>query len=297
MLMGLVAAAVLAQGDMVEVAGDGRARPAARHRRHRRQLRHHALHLRHHRADRRHRLRRRSRSGVFAVGEIISNLGDPEERQVFTVAGDEPLADAGGPQALGRADPAGHRASARSSACCPAPGRRSRRSRPTCSRRSSPRTRRGSAAAPSRAWPGPRPPTTPTRSASSSRCSRSGFPASGVMALMLGALTIHGIAPGPAGDDAEARPLLGAHRQHVDRQPDAGGAQPAADRPLGEPAPGALPPALPRHHGVLGHRHLQREQQRVRDLPDGDLRRHRLRLAEARAAARRRCCSGSCWGR
>ena len=49
-----------------------------------------------------------------------------------------------------------------------------------------------------------------------------GLPASGVMALMLGALTIQGIQPGPAGDDAAARAVLGPDRQHVDRQPDAG---------------------------------------------------------------------------
>ena len=36
---------------------------------------------------------------------------------------------------------------------------------------------------------------------------------------------------------------------------------------VGAAAEGALPPALPRHHGVLVHRHLQREQQRLRDLP------------------------------
>ena len=58
-------------------------------------------------------------------------------------------------------------------------------------------TRRGSATAPSRAWPARNPPTMPMPSASSSRCSRSGLPASGVMALMLGALTIQGIQPGP----------------------------------------------------------------------------------------------------
>ena len=33
---------------------------------------------------------------------------------------------------------------------------------------------------------------------------------------------------------------------------------------MGEPPEGALPAAVPGHHGVLGDRHLQREQQRVR---------------------------------
>ena len=40
---------------------------------------------------------------------------------------------------------------------------------------------------------------------------------------------------------------------------------------------GALSAAVPGHHGVLGDRHLQRQQQRVRDLPHRALRRHRLR--------------------
>ncbi len=57
MLMGLVAAAVLAQGRHGEIAGDGGHGLAARHRRHRRQQRGGALQLRHQRTDRRHRLR------------------------------------------------------------------------------------------------------------------------------------------------------------------------------------------------------------------------------------------------
>ena len=58
MLMGLVAAAVLAQGDMVKSLAMVVIGLAARHRRHRRQHRHAALQLRHLRADRRHRLHR-----------------------------------------------------------------------------------------------------------------------------------------------------------------------------------------------------------------------------------------------
>jgi hypothetical protein len=47
MLMGLVASAVLAHGDAVKGARDGRARPAPRPGRHRRQLGLAALHVRH----------------------------------------------------------------------------------------------------------------------------------------------------------------------------------------------------------------------------------------------------------
>ncbi len=59
-----------------------------------------------------------------------------------------------------------------------------------------------------------------------------GIPAGAAMALMLGALTIQGIAPGPAGDDRAPRPVLGRRRQHVDRQHDAAGAEPADGRAL-----------------------------------------------------------------
>jgi TctA family transporter len=60
----------------------------------------------------------------------------------------------------------------------------------------------------------------------------------------------------PAGDDRQARSFLGPNREHVDRQRDAGRAQLAADRHVGEPAQAALSAALPRYHGVLRDRHL-----------------------------------------
>ena len=107
--------------------------------------------------------------GVFAIGEIVANLGNPEERRVFTekVKGLMPTwADFKRRSARSRAA----HCSARSSACCPVPGRRSRRFPPTWSRRSSRKTLRASARAPSRAWPARNPPTMPTRNASSSRC-------------------------------------------------------------------------------------------------------------------------------
>ena len=47
--------------------------------------------------------------GVFAIGEIVANLGDPDERRGLHRQGDEPVADEGRPQALDRPDPARHR--------------------------------------------------------------------------------------------------------------------------------------------------------------------------------------------
>ena len=110
--------------------------------------------------------------GVFAVGEIISNLGDKQERRVLSakVSGLMPTwEDLKPPSCRSCAAPG----SAASSACCRAPDRRSPRSPPTCWRRRSPGLPSVSARAPSRASPVRKPPTMPTRSASSSRCSRS----------------------------------------------------------------------------------------------------------------------------
>ena len=93
--------------------------------------------------------------GVFAIGEIVANLGDPEKRTIFTekVTNLMPTWD-DFKQSVG-ADRCAAPCSARSSACCPAPARRSHRSPPTWWRRSSPRTRRASARARSRASPAP----------------------------------------------------------------------------------------------------------------------------------------------
>jgi hypothetical protein len=60
-----------------------------------------------------------------------------------------------------------------------------------------------------------------------------GIPGNAVMALMIGALTIHGIQPGPQIMTERPADVLGHDRQHVDRQPDAADHQPAPDRHLG----------------------------------------------------------------
>ena len=135
--------------------------------------------------------------GVFAMGEIIANLGDPEERSVFTSKVTNLFPDLRRPEALHRPDPPRHRArlvlrrAARHRAgdrlVLLLHGREEARQGPVALR---PRRDRGRGRRRN-------PPTTPTRSASSSRCSRSACRRAGVMALMLGALTIQGIQPGP----------------------------------------------------------------------------------------------------
>ena len=111
-----------------------------------------------------------------------------------------------------------------------------------------------------------------------------GIPTNPLMALMIGALMIQGIQPGPR-DPRAAGPLLGRGGQHVDREPDAGGHQPAAGRHVGVPAPDPLPAALPRHHPVLLHRRLRQQQQRLLRLADAGLGRAGLLLQQGGGAA------------
>ena len=124
-----------------------------------------------------------------------------------------------------------------------------------------------------------------------------GIPSTPVMAMMMGAMTIQGIAPGTAIIKERPDAVLGHDRQHVDRQPDAGHHQPAADRHLGEAAQGALPDPVPEHPGVLLRRRLQHRQQHVPHHHDGRLRAARLRVSSSSAARARRSCSASCSGR
>ena len=115
--------------------------------------------------------------------------------------------------------------------------------------------RRSSARARSRAWPGPRRPTTPPSPACSCRCSRIGIPTSATAAILIAAFQIFDLQPGPQLFEREPRARVGADRLAVRGQRDAARAQPAADPAVGEgardPAPGAL-------HGHPRVRHARR---------------------------------------
>ena len=176
MLMALVAAAVLTHGDLRQGARHGRARAAARARRHRRQLRRGALHVRRARAHRRHRLHG-DRGGAVRGGGDRGQPGTEGAARGVHRPDHAPDADARRTSRTRSGRRCAGRRSARSSACCRAPGRRCRRSRPTWSRRSSRATRRASARARSKASRRRRRPTTPPRRPRSSPRSRSAFPA------------------------------------------------------------------------------------------------------------------------
>ena len=87
-----------------------------------------------------------------------------------------------------------------------------------------------------------------------------GIPPNAVMALMVGAMTIHGIVPGPLVMVRNPSLFWGLIATHVDREPDAAGDQPPADRDVGPPVEGALPAPVPDDPDLLLHRHLLGEQ-------------------------------------
>src|SRR5262249_28810207 len=87
---------------------------------------------------------------------------------------------------------------------------------------------------------------------------------------------------GAARDDGSPGIVLGAHRQHVARQPHAGDLESADGRRVGTIAAGALPAALSRPPRVLLHLRLHHQQQAGRRLRDGVLYNLRLRGAQAR---------------
>ena len=123
----------------------------------------------------------------------------------------------------------------------------------------------------------------------------------------------HSINPGDGADDGRHDDLgdrarhrhhhrasavvLGHDRLDVDRQPDAGHHQPAADRHLGDPAQGALSDPVSIHTRVLLRGRVQHQQQHVPDHDDGRIRVARLRVSQARLREARRSCSALCWDR
>jgi hypothetical protein len=109
-----------------------------------------------------------------------------------------------------------------------------------------------------------------------------GIPSNPVMALMIGAMIIYGIQPGPAVMTEQPALFLGAHRLDVGPQRDAAGAQPAADRPVGDDDQRALSLPVSGDPGVLRDRRLQLQQRRVRPAADGGVRRAGLLLPQAR---------------
>ena len=124
-----------------------------------------------------------------------------------------------------------------------------------------------------------------------------GIPGSAAMAIMIAALMIQGIAPGPNIMTAAAGAVLGADHELLDRQPDAAGDGGAAGRHLGPDPDDPVPLALSGDPAVRLHRRLQRQQLDLRRLDGRGAGRPGLSDAAAPICRRRRCCSASCSGR
>ena len=185
-------ARLAAQGDR-----DDRARAAAGPRRHRRQFRRGALHLRHPGADRRHRLRR-GRDGRVRLRRDHHQSREHRKARDRHGQGQGPVAD----QASSSRQACARRAARHRARLGARPPARRRRDaglvrRLHASRRRSPRT-------PSRFGKGKIEGVAGPESANNAGAQTSfiplltlGIPPNAVMALMVGAMTIHNIQPGP----------------------------------------------------------------------------------------------------
>ena len=109
-----------------------------------------------------------------------------------------------------------------------------------------------------------------------------GHPRHRVMALMLGAMTMQGIAPGPQVMTAQPELFWGIIASMWIGNLAARHPQPAAGGDLGEAAQSAVPLAVSFDHHVLLHRQLQREQQSGRRVSVRARRRARLHPRQAR---------------
>ena len=262
----------------------GGAGAAARARRHRHQFRHPPLRLRLPGARRRHRIR------GAVDGDLRHRRGRLQSR---TEAGHRRRHQAPS-AASGRAGPISGSAcprfcaapcSARCSACCRAAARCWRPSAPIRWRRRSPSRRAISATATSAASRRRNRPTMPARRPRSFPMLTLGIPSNPTMAMMIGALMIHGISPGPRVMTDQPELFWGV----------------VASMWIGNlmlvvlnlPLVGIwvrflrIPYRLlfPVDHRVLLHRHLHDQQQRLRRVRDGVLCRVWLPLPQARLRA------------
>ena len=109
-----------------------------------------------------------------------------------------------------------------------------------------------------------------------------GLPTGPVTAVLMAALLIHGVPPGPQLVTEHPRRVLGLHRLDVCRQPDAARAQPAAGRHVRQRAADSLRLSLSADHHVLHHRRVRGEPLDRRRLDHADHGRRRLSAAQVR---------------
>jgi TctA family transporter len=113
-----------------------------------------------------------------------------------------------------------------------------------------------------------------------------GIPSTAVMAIMVAAMTIQNIQPGPHVMINNPKAFLGSDCLHVDRQPHAGDFEPASRRHMDPVSEGPLSTSVSRYCVVCCDRGVLHHQQHLRHLDGGDIRFHRLRVHQARLRAR-----------
>ena len=134
--------------------------------------------------------------GLFGFAEILRNLENPETRDVVNVHR-AAAAERWRISSSHSRRSCAARSWARSSASCPATARCWGPLPPTRWRRRSQRIPAASDAAPSRVWQAPRSANNAGAQTAFIPLLTLGIPPNAVMALMVGAMTIHGIIPGP----------------------------------------------------------------------------------------------------
>ena len=135
--------------------------------------------------------------GIFGFAEVLRNLEVTEQRDVVRAPIGRVLPSAADLRQLRRAHRCAAASSARRSGSCPATAPCSARSRPTRSRRSSRRTRGRFGRGAIEGVAGPESANNAGAQTSFIPLLTLGIPPNAVMALMVGAMTIHGIVPGP----------------------------------------------------------------------------------------------------
>ena len=109
-----------------------------------------------------------------------------------------------------------------------------------------------------------------------------GVPGVPIAALLLAAMMVHGVTPGPLLIEQDPRLFWGFIASMYVGNVILLDPQPAAGRPLREPAARAVPGPVPVHPRVLDPRRLRRQQQRGRRVDHARHGRARLRAAQAR---------------
>jgi putative tricarboxylic transport membrane protein len=123
-----------------------------------------------------------------------------------------------------------------------------------------------------------------------------GIPPNAVMALMVGAMTIHNIQPGPQVMTSNPELFWGLIASMWIGNADAGHPEPAADRHVDQAADRALPLAVPGHRAVLRHWRVLHQQQHLGHLDGGGFG-VSATASSSWAASPRHCCWASSWGR